>query len=311
MSEQAGRMVVVAGMAAYVAWLVVHRHRLRTRQEAPGAGPATMELRNERPALVNLLVNGLQLTSDAVAATILDLAARRHLEIFESAPGQTVVRVRTTSADPQPLTGDEALILDAIRRSAGTGTDTTPAAIAATLGPDSYAMWSAIRLGVTVEAEQRGYVAWAGIGLDGVLFLIVCAVCAGLFFSVPIPLGIVLAVPAFFVLLLAAMVVLMRHRTQELTDRGRAAAAHWLGVRAFIDAQDTIEHLPPAAVAIWDRYLAYGVATGLSDAASSTLVTELRTHLTVADVRQLGQGLRQGLAMARAYRGQAVAPPPG
>ena len=50
------------------------------------------------------------------------------------------------------------------------------------------------------------------------------------------------------------------------------------------------------------------VAMGFSDEASGTLVTDLRTHLTVADVRQLGRGLQQGLAMARADRSQGRPP---
>jgi hypothetical protein len=45
-----------------------------------------------------------------------------------------------------------------------------------------------------------------------------------------------------------------------LTPAGRAAAAHWLGVATWLRAHDTMRDLPPGAVAVWDRYLAYGVA---------------------------------------------------
>ena len=46
------------------------------------------------------------------------------------------------------------------------------------------------------------------------------------------------------------------------TPTGRAAAKHWLGVRKHLADDQAFVDLPPAAVAIWDRYLAYAAALG-------------------------------------------------
>ncbi|HKR98286.1 MAG TPA: hypothetical protein VJU79_02110, partial [Candidatus Dormibacteraeota bacterium] len=46
------------------------------------------------------------------------------------------------------------------------------------------------------------------------------------------------------------------------TPRGRAAAAHWLGVRRQLHSDEVFPTLPPAAIAIWNRYLGYGAAMG-------------------------------------------------
>ena len=46
----------------------------------------------------------------------------------------------------------------------------------------------------------------------------------------------------------------------RMTATGRASIAHWLGVGEWLRAHPPFQELPPASVAVWDRYLAYGVA---------------------------------------------------
>jgi hypothetical protein len=55
------------------------------------------------------------------------------------------------------------------------------------------------------------------------------------------------------------------------TPAGRAAAARWLGVRAWLDGHESFVDLPPAAVAVWDRYLPYGAALGVTRVASQVI----------------------------------------
>src|SRR4029077_5330942 len=57
--------------------------------------------------------------------------------------------------------------------------------------------------------------------------------------------------------------------------------------------------LPPAAVAVWDRYLAYGAAMGLSDNAVHGLVTEFRTSLSLQDFRQAASAIHLAARMAK------------
>jgi hypothetical protein len=59
------------------------------------------------------------------------------------------------------------------------------------------------------------------------------------------------------------------------TAAGRAAAARWLGVRGWLRGHEQFAELPPAAVAVWDRYLAYGAAVGASRLASAVLDLEM------------------------------------
>src|SRR5205085_10376830 len=61
------------------------------------------------------------------------------------------------------------------------------------------------------------------------------------------------------------------HPRWQLTPAGRARAAHWLGVRDWLRGFPTFADLPPAAVAVWDRYLAYGAALDATPATSATI----------------------------------------
>ena len=87
--------------------------------DLPAPGPETSELGSDPPAIANLLVNRCNVTSSAAAATLIDLAARRHLELFEAGPGQFVVRLR--SAPDDPLTDYEEQVLALVREHATGG----------------------------------------------------------------------------------------------------------------------------------------------------------------------------------------------
>jgi hypothetical protein len=55
------------------------------------------------------------------------------------------------------------------------------------------------------------------------------------------------------------------------TPAGREAAAKWLGLREHLEGSGGFTDAPPAAVAIWDRYLSYGAALGVAAGAVRAL----------------------------------------
>ena len=55
------------------------------------------------------------------------------------------------------------------------------------------------------------------------------------------------------------------------TAAGRAVAARWLGLKTWLRNTAAFADLPPAAVAVWDRYLAYGDALGATRVASAVI----------------------------------------
>jgi hypothetical protein len=62
-----------------------------------------------------------------------------------------------------------------------------------------------------------------------------------------------------------------RSRGERDTAAGRAVAARWLGVRNWLRGHPQFADLPPASVAVWDRYLAYGAAVGVTHLSSAVL----------------------------------------
>jgi hypothetical protein len=65
----------------------------------------------------------------------------------------------------------------------------------------------------------------------------------------------------------AVIVALIRERREQRdTDAGPEAAGRWVDVRGFLQA-GAFNDLPPAPVAVWERYLAYAAAFGVARAA--------------------------------------------
>ena len=111
-------VLVLAGVLLVVWYAVVLGAALATRPRDLDPGPPTMELGSEPPAVVNLLVTRCELTADAADATLLDLAARRILELHQPGddPGRLLVRVRV--AEPAGLLPYERRVFDRVREIA-------------------------------------------------------------------------------------------------------------------------------------------------------------------------------------------------
>jgi hypothetical protein len=74
---------------------------------------------------------------------------------------------------------------------------------------------------------------------------------------------------------LALLAGLRALRAIRYSPAGEAAAARWLGVKRFLGQQEGFGDAPPAAVAIWDRLLAYGAAVGVARGALDGIPLEV------------------------------------
>jgi hypothetical protein len=93
-------------VASYAFW---------TRPRDLPAGPATSELGPESPAVVNLLVTRCEMTPDAADATLLDLAARHIVELYQPGDNPSDLLVRVRKDEPTGLTPYERRVLDRVR----------------------------------------------------------------------------------------------------------------------------------------------------------------------------------------------------
>ncbi|HEX6699883.1 MAG TPA: hypothetical protein VF101_04055 [Gaiellaceae bacterium] len=252
---------IAATAAATAPWLLaVAIVYFRRRPPKPEPGPPTLDLGPEPPAVANLLVHDFGVTRDAVPATLIDLAARRLVEIEEREPGSYVCRLEKGSE--QPLTSYERRVMDLLHSRASGGI--VPAE-ALTTGPSSESSrwWKGFRSEVVADAQQRGLcrdildgktfrrLALAAIGPAVVLALLADGKA-----------GLIYWVAAAF--LLGAVMTL---HTQRPTPEGLAAASRWLGVRAKLHEDDVLPTMAPIAVTLWERHMAYAAAFGVAPAA--------------------------------------------
>jgi len=154
--------LLVATVVAVVLWmLLLLGVAFATRARGVDPGPATMELGEEPPAVVDLLTNDWRVTADAIPATLLDLAARDYLDLEQYGPGRTVCRIRRTSGEG--LEAYERMVLDHV---AGLAVDGVVPAEALTTGPQdqSSRWWRAFQRAVVGDARERGLARdrWSG-----------------------------------------------------------------------------------------------------------------------------------------------------
>jgi hypothetical protein len=276
--------LLVAGGAFALLFAIVFGVRWAASfPDLPAAGPETSELGPEPPAIANLLVNRCNVTSSAAAATLIDLAARRHLELFEVGPGHFVVRLRSAADDP--LTGYEEQVLALVREKATGGS----APLEAIELDESQAESWRERFGksVVADAKARGLLRGRWTRVDWIVFgvltaAVLAAVAGGLFLARVEDKGKGsndgFDRETWFVIALVAwplvMFLLRKLRSIRYSRDGEVAAARWLGVKRFLQHDPLFGDTPPAGVAIWDRLLAYGAGLGVAHGAVAAIPLE-------------------------------------
>jgi hypothetical protein len=265
----------VAALAGYVVVLLGLALITAPRRVRPD--PASMELgaEPEPPAVAGFLVNGWATPREAVQGTLIDLAARHQVAFVQAEPGHTVLHLNQ-GADRSRLASYETRVLDHVR-SLATGGVVPAEALATWPAHDSDRWFAAFSREVVAEARHRGlsrprWPGWALAVLAAcaavpvILAALAVAAAPSLDPKHPGNLG-VAVIGGVIAWALLAFLPPGFARQQRDTPRGRRAAAHWLAVRRYLHADQVFPTLPPAAVTIWNRYLAYGASVGVAEAA--------------------------------------------
>jgi hypothetical protein len=258
-------LVVGGAIVGSLLWLAAaaFAYALRTPPRPP-IGPLTLVLGPEPPAVANFLVNGLEVTDEAAAATVLDLAARNLVDVEQRGPEVYYVRVRP--GRDAALTAYERRVLAVIERRSKDGA--VPFEALTTGTELASKEWrGAFRAEVIADAQARGL---ARDTLDNRAF----GILVGAF---GIPAACVWAVwgigPAVAAVAAAAALLgwLYTRHPQRETDAGLEATSRWLGVRAELATNPVFDTHSPLTVELWDRLLAYGAALGVARGASGPL----------------------------------------
>jgi Predicted membrane protein (DUF2207) len=269
---------VAIGAVSVAAWAGLYAVMLLvTRPRSVAPAPATQDLGAEPPAVVSLVGQGWDLGEDAIEATLLDLGARKHIEFRQPAndPTHTTIHIRQPS--PSGLSPYEQRVFD---RVAGLAVGGVVPLTALTFRDPKKAKswWKRVRSEIVADARSRGLSRRRfSPAIVGTLVAAAVAAALGVGAAVLIhetrvdgddPLGDAGAgaFAAFIFLAFAAG----RSVGERDTPAGREVAARWLGVRAWLQGNEGFAD-QPAAVAVWDRYLAYGAALGTTRVASAVI----------------------------------------
>ncbi|RLE25875.1 MAG: hypothetical protein DRJ50_02105, partial [Actinobacteria bacterium] len=236
-----------------------------------------MELREESPAVVDLLVGGFEVEDDAVPATAVDLAARGWYTIEEIGGDRVVLRLRNRSPEGDELNSFEQRVMRHIAKHATDGIVPAPVL---TIGPDgvSERWFRGFVREVTKVGREAGlcHRRWDLKHLAGVWALAGLAIAPAVLLASAAPrttdpagwgsIGNLMLGLTFLVGILIVWIAqkISRSDAQVDTPAGREAASHWLGVRDFFRSNGRFDDKPAASVAVWERYLAYATAMGLA-----------------------------------------------
>jgi hypothetical protein len=227
------------------------------------------DLGPETPAVVDLLVHGGEPSGNAVAATVLDLAARGHVELEETSPGRYLCRLPQQD-DERELTSYEAQVMALLHDRARARV--VPAE-ALTVGVDDEASdwWVLFRRNVHAHASELGLTRprW---GLVGALVLGVMGALAVAFWWWNDSWVALLVFGLGFAI---GFLVCIRSddwgSLDALSTDGQERRVQWSAVRDELGASDSFVDLPPTSVSIWGRYLGYAAALGLAPDACRAL----------------------------------------
>ncbi|MFD0744946.1 DUF2207 family protein [Phytohabitans flavus] len=294
--------------------------RIYTRPAAVAPAPATMDFPGpESPAVVGLIADGWRIsTGDAAAATLLDLAARGYVELRQNSADARHTTVHLTRREPGDLNEYELQVYNWVAQRSTNGV--VPLTALAFTDAGRYATWARRVNRYVVEEAQRLGLSRPRYSRAMIAALVVLAglVAAGIAVSA-MHVAVRLGDPAertgqylsglgAWVMAFAIISAGARSKGgQRDTTAGRAAAARWLGVREWLAGHESFADLPPSAVAVWHRYLAYGVALGKSRVASEVIDLGMSDHRRIwssytgrwrqVDVSYPRYGLRVGQAL--------------
>lgn len=256
------------------------------REPAPpdDIGEYVRDLPDDPPAVADALMHWGSVRADAFSATVLDLAQRGYLRVTETREDRAFLPDRTEYHFARSeLTEEDALPFErtALAQLFAAGpvvTQTEVVRFAREHQSDATERWNSFRKDVGTDLRSRKYL-HGGRGAPFVLNVAI-AVLLGL-------LGVgALAVRAWIPGTLAvAWAVVALALTPLLRQRsvaGQRRYHEWLGVRHYLHDFSQLADAPAGHLVLWERYLVYAVALGVSE----ELAVGLAVHLPAEESGQ-------------------------
>jgi len=242
-------------------------------------GEYLRDLPDDPPAFVSMLRNWGTVSPSLLSATLVDLAQRGHLTIEETRKDRLIlpdkVDWRFTAATPPAAHPDalrpfEATILARVFADGPSTLQSEFTAWCRTHRTTAQRWWEDVKSDATTDFKAKGYIE-GGKGPVYAANIVIGGAVGAIGFGA-VSSGSVLGVVAIVSGLVQMMVtVVLRRRTPA----GRQRLAEWDAVERFLRDFSELEKAPVASLVIWERYLVYAVALGVTAVVARALAARI------------------------------------
>jgi uncharacterized membrane protein len=233
---------------------------------------------DDPPGVVVGLMHTGTIKPEAFSATVMDLAQRGHLTITETKEHHLLHdkkdwRFTSTESDDH-VSGYEKRILNRLFHDGPTTTQSELTAWAKGHPTEAKSFWNGFEKGVNADLKKRQYVRggrFLPYFLDFVLVVVVGA--AGFVsYSSTLKNGVILGTACLVTAVaLAFGLLLLRSRTPE----GAQRASEWKAFGHMLRDFSRMEEAPIGHLVLWERYLVYACALGVSDHLAKALALRI------------------------------------
>jgi uncharacterized membrane protein len=276
--DNAQALAIVATVVGIVAFLLIWLRWGREPRRPTDVSEYVRDLPDDPPAVVHGIMNWGRLPAAAAfSTTLLDLAQRGYLTITEDKQERkflpdtidyTFVR---TGKDYEGLAGFERQVLDLVFAEGDSSTEEQVQEWARAHQATAASKWASFQSDAQDEIDQRKYIV-RGRFLPYALNVLVALVIGVIGFGA-------LALEAWWAGALAlawavvqlGLTITLRRRTVE----GARRFAEWEGVRNYLRDFSELETAPAGHLVLWERYLVYSVALGVSDELARAMAVRL------------------------------------
>jgi uncharacterized membrane protein len=271
----------VAPLAALVGLLVFLGLWSKFGREPPAppdVGEYVRDLPDDPPAVVEALMHWGSVRPNAFGATVLDLAQRGHLTITETKEDRGILpdKVEYTFARREPAPAEklkrfETATLGQLFAAGPTVTQSALVKFSRAHQSEATSRWNGFRTSVEQSVRGRGYLRGAR-ALPFFLNVLVSILVAGTgVAALAMEAWVGGAIALTWGVVQLALTPLLRQRTPA----GQRRYHEWLGVRNFLRDFSQLADAPSGHLALWERYLVYAVALGVSDQLARGLAARL------------------------------------
>ncbi len=269
-------LTVLGGLAFFFLW----RKYGKEPEPIQPVGEYFRDLPDDPPAVVDGLMHWGAISGAGFSATVLDLAQRGYLTVREVRidrvllPDRTDYEMTATDLDRGSLLAFERTVLDQVFASGSPVMQSEISTYARQHQSEALSRWNSFKADASTSLRNRRYI--NGNRSKPFLLNIGAATLVGLagFGALSLRAWVVGVIAVVGAGVQLALTPLLRQRSPE----GHQRFLEWQGVRNYLRDFSQLADAPVGHLILWERYLVYAAALGVSEELAAGLAARLPTE---------------------------------